>query len=630
MSHLRLRSATAALATAISLCAVPAVSHASSARLPDLDQEAPSQLDVAVVGEGKRPDYRLGFRSAVSNVGAGPLIIDGHRSKGAPTMVGDQLIDRDDGSQTIVHGVGKLRYVKSLTHQHWHVLRFDRYELRRANSARVLIRDRKSGFCLGDRYQTATPVLLAAPAPVYTSNCGPRDPGLLNVREGISVGYGDDYGAHLEYQDLPLVGLPDGRYVLVHRANADHRLRESNYANNAASTLLDLHWRKGQPILRILRTCEETARCDRPATATLARARVPASAAGPFLCPLHANSSAAPAGGVRVGTVAKGLEIPWDIAFLPDGRALVTERKGRVRLLDRAGHVQPKPVARIAVSMVGEGGLLGLALDPHFARNHFVYLYFTTASGMRLERWRWTGSKLVRDVTLTSAIASGQVHDSGRIAFGPDGRLYVATGDAGQPQLAQDPNSLNGKFLALTPAQYRGPDEVQPAIVAMGLRNPQGFDWQPGTGVLISNDHGPSGFDGPEGFDEVDRIVQGGNYGWPDAIGSDTDGGAYLAPLQVYADPIAPSGGAFVRQHGSAWTGDYVLAALRGQALHRLVLRDGRVVDDQTLLQGRYGRLRTVREGPDGYLYVLTSNRDGRGTPHAGDDRVLCVRPPRA
>jgi glucose/arabinose dehydrogenase len=630
MSHLRLRSATAALTTALSLCAVPAVSHASSARLPDLDQEAPSQLDVAVVGEGKRPDYRLGFRSAVSNVGAGPLIIDGHRSKGPPTMVGDQLIDRDDGSQTIVHGVGKLRYVKSLTHQHWHVLRFDRYELRRANSARVLVRDRKSGFCLGDRYQTATPVLLAAPAPVYRGNCGPRDPGLLNVREGISVGYGDDYGAHLEYQDLPLDGLPDGRYVLVHRANADHRLRESNYANNAASMLLDLRWRKGQPIVRILRTCEETARCDRPATATLARARVPASTAGPFLCPLHANSSAAPAGGVRVGTVAKGLEIPWDIAFLPDGRALVTERKGRVRLLDRAGHVQPKPVARIAVSMVGEGGLLGLALDPRFARNRFVYLYFTTASGMRLERWRWTGSKLVRDVTLTSAIASGQVHDSGRIAFGPDGRLYVATGDAGQPQLAQDPNSLNGKFLALTPAQYRGPDEVQPAIVAMGLRNPQGFDWQPGTGVLISNDHGPSGFDGPEGFDEVDRIVQGGNYGWPDAIGSDTAGGAYTAPLQVYPDAIAPSGGAFVRQHGSAWTGDYVLAALRGQALHRLVLRDGRVVDDQTLLQGRYGRLRTVREGPDGYLYVLTSNRDGRGTPHAGDDRVLCMRPPRA
>jgi glucose/arabinose dehydrogenase len=331
-----------------------------------------------------------------------------------------------------------------------------------------------------------------------------------------------------------------------------------------------------------------------------------------------------------VRTVAKGLDIPWDIAFLPGGSALVTERPGRVRLIDRAGHLQPNPVARLAVSVVGEGGLLGIALDPGFAHNRFVYLYLTTAPGMRLERWRWTGSRLVRDVTLVSAIASGQVHDSGRIAFGPDGRLYVATGDAGQRQLAQDPSSLNGKFLALTPGQYHGPGGATPAIVAMGLRNPQGFDWQPGTHALVANDHGPSGFDGPEGFDEVDQIVPGGNYGWPDAIGSDTAGGTYLAPLQVYEQPIAPSGAAFVKRRGSAWTGDYVLAALRGQALHRLVLRNGQVARDETLLQGRYGRLRTVREGPHGCLYVLTSNRDGRGTPHAGDDRVLCVRPPRA
>jgi glucose/arabinose dehydrogenase len=328
--------------------------------------------------------------------------------------------------------------------------------------------------------------------------------------------------------------------------------------------------------------------------------------------------------------VAKGLEIPWDIAFLPDGRAFVTERPGRVRLLDRAGHLQREPVARLAVSTVGEGGLLGLALDPQFARNHRVYLYFTTAPGMRLERWRWTGSRLVPEATLVSAIASGRVHDSGRIAFGPDGRLYLATGDAGQPGLAQDPASLNGKLLALTPDQYRGPGGAQPAIVAMGLRNPQGFDWQPGTGMLVANDHGPSGFDGPEGFDEVDRIVPGGNYGWPNVIGSDTANGAYLPPLLVYRQPIAPSGGTFLKRPGSTWTGDYVLAALRGEALHRLVFRDGRVVHDQTLLAGRYGRLRTVREGPHGCLYVLTSNRDGRGTPRAADDRILCVLPPSA
>jgi Lysyl oxidase len=244
---------------------VPAASRASTPRLPDLDQEAPTELDVTAMGAGKQPEYRLGFRSAVSNIGAGPLVIDGHRRTGTPTMTGDQLIDRSDGSQSVVRSAGELRYVKSLTHQHWHLLRFDRYELRRAGSTRALVRDRKSGFCLGDRYQASTPILLATPQPVYTSGCGLRNPGLRNVREGISVGYGDDYGAHLEYQDLPLQGLSDGRYVLVHRVNADHRLRESNYANNEASVLLDLRWRKGLPLLRIVRTCPDSASCDHPA-----------------------------------------------------------------------------------------------------------------------------------------------------------------------------------------------------------------------------------------------------------------------------------------------------------------------------------------------------------------------------
>ena len=327
--------------------------------------------------------------------------------------------------------------------------------------------------------------------------------------------------------------------------------------------------------------------------------------------------------------MATGLEIPWDLDFLPDGRALVTERPGRVRLLDADGTLRPQPVARVAVSAKGEGGLLGLAVDPAFASNRFVYLYSTTAKGMRLERRRWTGSELTPDASLVAGIAAGSVHDSGRIGFGPDGRLYVATGDAGRPALAQDPASPNGKLLALTPEQYRGHALVRPAVVALGLRNPQGFDWDPATGALVANDHGPSGFDGPEGYDEVNRIVQGRNYGWPKAIGVATRGGAYAAPLQVYRQAIAPSGGAFVRRPGSLWTGSYLLAALRGQSLRRLVLSGGRVVVDEPVLRG-YGRLRTVKEGPDGRLYVLTSNRDGRGHPVAGDDRILAVTPPPA
>jgi glucose/arabinose dehydrogenase len=333
---------------------------------------------------------------------------------------------------------------------------------------------------------------------------------------------------------------------------------------------------------------------------------------------------------VRVETVATGLEIPWEIAFLADGRALVTERPGRVRLLSRHGRLRHRPLARVPVNAVGEGGLLGVAVDPAFRSNRFVYLYFTTGTGMRLERRRWTGSRLKYQASLVDGIRAGEVHDSGRIAFGPDRRLYVSTGDAGEPQLAQDPVALNGKLLALTPAQYRGPGHAVPHIIATGLRNSQGFDWQPGTGRLIANDHGPSGFDGPEGYDEIDAIVEGGNYGWPEVIGDDTGGGRFTAPLRVYRDPIAPSGATFVSRPGSRWTGDYLLAALRGEQLRRLVLRGAVVVRDQPLLRRRFGRLRTVVEGPRGCLYVLTSNRDGRGHPSAADDRILRVRPPGA
>ena len=347
---------------------------------------------------------------------------------------------------------------------------------------------------------------------------------------------------------------------------------------------------------------------------------------------LIALAQAAPASAAepRVRTVATGLEIPWEIAFLPDGRALVTERPGRVRLLGRRHRLRTRPLARIRVSAYGEGGLLGLAVDPAFRRNRFVYLYFTTALGMRLERRRLRRGRLAEPVALVDGIQAGLVHDSGRIAFGPDRRLYVTTGDAGDGALAQDPASLNGKLLALEPGQYRGGGHAVPAVLASGLRNSQGFAWQPGSGRLIANDHGPTGFDGPEGYDEVNELLPGGDYGWPDAIGADTGGGRFVAPVQVYVAPIAPSGATFVTDRRSRWYGDYLLAALRGTQLRRLVLDGGRIVRDVPLLAGRFGRLRTVVQGPRGELYVLTSNRDGRGEPVARDYRILRVRPPRA
>jgi glucose/arabinose dehydrogenase len=323
---------------------------------------------------------------------------------------------------------------------------------------------------------------------------------------------------------------------------------------------------------------------------------------------------------VEVETVATGLEVPWEIAFLPDGRALVTERPGRIRMLEKDGTLRREPVATVDVSQQGEGGLLGLALDPAFADNGLVYLYFTTPDAMKLERWQFTGDGLRREADLIDGtIQAGVIHDSGRIAFGPDRDLYVATGEAGQPELAQDPDSLNGKYLRLTPAQYHG-GASRPEIVSLGHRNPQGFDWQPGTDRLISTEHGPSGGDGPEGFDEINDIREGRNYGWPEVYGEDHKG--FTAPLKVYDDAVAPSGATF-------WHGDYLFATLRGEALHRLRFDGDRIVSDQTLLEDDYGRLRTVVVGPDDALYVLTSNRDGRGDPEDDDDRILRVTLPR-
>ena len=235
-----------------------------SARLPDLDQELPWDLQVTSTGPSTAREYRLGFASAVRNIGDGPLIVSGRRERAAiPTMTADQLIEGADAPMAVVEGVGRLRYVQSRDHEHWHLLDFERYELRRAGGGTRRVTDRKTGFCLGDRYRTRGRALPAQPpAPRYTSRCGLGATGRLRLVEGISVGYGDDYPANLEGQSLPLTGLAAGRYVLIHRVNVRRRLRETDYGNNAASLLLRLRWRAGAPRIRVLRRCPDTERCD--------------------------------------------------------------------------------------------------------------------------------------------------------------------------------------------------------------------------------------------------------------------------------------------------------------------------------------------------------------------------------
>jgi hypothetical protein len=274
---------TAVSTSAAMLLAAALAPHAASGqtntstggqRLPDLDQQTPDALTIASSG-GRQPHFALGFQSAVRNIGAGPLVIAGSRaSTDSPTMRAHQLIARADGGQDSVASPARLRYAISPTHQHWHLLGFDRYLLRRAGARGAVVRDQKTGFCLGDRYRVQSMAVPAAPpVPYYTGGCGLREPRRLTVQEGISPGYGDNYLPYLEGQSLPLTGLAAGRYVLVHRANADHAVRESNYGNDAASLLLDLRWQRGRPSVRVLASCPDSGQCDQPA------ARVAASGA---------------------------------------------------------------------------------------------------------------------------------------------------------------------------------------------------------------------------------------------------------------------------------------------------------------------------------------------------------------
>jgi hypothetical protein len=235
--------------------------------LPDLEQRSPYSLSGQTVPGERGPRFRLGFGSSVDNVGAGPLLVVGRRDPGAAAgeMLASQLVRRSDGSTRTYPGVGRLRYTLETSHQHWHLARFQRYELRGATGS--LVRpDRKTGFCLGDRYESdLTTSLEGEPeAPIWVDECGRSRPSLATVRAGISVGYGDNYLPHLEGQYVDITGVPAGRYELVHRVNADKALRESNYANNAASIVVEIDWPQGQrqpPRIDVVGRCGAGRRC---------------------------------------------------------------------------------------------------------------------------------------------------------------------------------------------------------------------------------------------------------------------------------------------------------------------------------------------------------------------------------
>jgi glucose/arabinose dehydrogenase len=335
---------------------------------------------------------------------------------------------------------------------------------------------------------------------------------------------------------------------------------------------------------------------------------------------------------ITVETVAGGLEAPWAIDFAADGRAFITERPGRIRVMTN-GQLQPEPWAILNVAATSESGLMGLALDPGFAANGYAYVAYTyrTADGtllnklVRMREDPATGSGYEESV-LVDGVRANSVHDGGRVRFGPDGKLFWTMGDAGSDMLAQDPASPNGKIHRLETDGSAPADNPWPGstVYSYGHRNPQGLAWQPETNLLFATEHGPSGRQACC-LDEVNRVAPGQNYGWPVITGDETREGMISPVAQSGgSETWAPAGAAFVTSGN--WAGSLLFTGLRGQALYRLTLASGdpwRATTVEPVIQGQFGRLRDIVAGPDGAYYVLTSNRDGRGSPRAEDDRVL-------
>lgn len=332
--------------------------------------------------------------------------------------------------------------------------------------------------------------------------------------------------------------------------------------------------------------------------------------------------------GVKSEVILGNLDIPWSIAFLPDNDAIITERNGSLSLIKTTGNYEKREIERIEVNSEGEGGLLGLTVHPRFHQNRFVYIYFTYRQGAtilnRVERYKFAKDSL--DLTertiIIENIPGSQNHNGGRIKFGPDDKLYITTGDAQEPDLAQNLDSTAGKILRLNDDGNIPEDNPfeDSAVFSYGHRNPQGLAWHPETNRLYATEHGPSA------NDELNEIEAGKNYGWPDIIGESKEE-RFVGPiLSSRGDTWAPSGVDFYRGSSTGFTNNLFFAALRGEHLHRVSFGERDTVNNnEKMFDSTFGRLRDVVSGPDNSLYLLTNNRDGRGDPQQNDDRLIKI-----
>jgi glucose/arabinose dehydrogenase len=340
-------------------------------------------------------------------------------------------------------------------------------------------------------------------------------------------------------------------------------------------------------------------------------------------------------GAVRIVPVSQGLEHPWSLAFLPDGRMLVTERPGRLRLVGVDGKLAPQPVAGVPpVAEHGQGGLLDVALHPDFSNNGLLYLSYAAqgpggySTEVARARWVESGSaprlEDVKVIFRQEPKSGTGRHFGSRLVFDRQGLLYITLGDRGDQDRAQKPDDLAGKIVRLADDgsvpqdnPFVGKSGARPEIFSLGNRNVQGAALHPQTGVLWAQEHGP------QGGDEVNVIRAGVNYGWPvitygvnygigTKIGEGTAKPGMAQPVWKWVPSIAPSGMTFYEGDVFPnWKGDLFVGALKDEMLVRLELDGDKVVREERMLKGKVGRVRDVRTGPDGYLYLLTDKPDG-------------------
>lgn len=331
----------------------------------------------------------------------------------------------------------------------------------------------------------------------------------------------------------------------------------------------------------------------------------------------------------EIQIIAENLYVPWAIDISSDGKLYFTERSGAIRVIED-GKLNPQPLITFSAPFVsrGEGGLMGIALDPNYSENHYIYVMHSYAEGNqiynRVVRLIERNNKASIDKVLIDKIPGGQIHNGGRIKIGPDKKLYITTGDAGKSMLAQDITSTAGKILRIEldgSIPEDNPISNSP-IYSLGHRNPQGLAWN-SNNILYGSEHGQTA------HDEINIIKPGANYGWPLVQGDESSNEVVIQKPLIHSgeETWAPSGIAFINQGPDQ--GKLLVAALRGEQLLVISLNgNGTVVKNiESWLKNEYGRLREVIQGKDGSIYITTSNRDGRGNPNIADDRIIRLIP---